>query len=142
MKNAQKTYWSSDIETASPAKLVLALYDGGLAALRRASSDIAAHRLAEAHRQIVKTQDILGELAGTLDFKSGGEVAQNLFHLYDFMITQLVRANLAKDPALLDQVGGVLRVLRDGWEEGVVRGAAPPPKGPLVDPLAARGVGR
>ncbi|HMU75060.1 MAG TPA: flagellar export chaperone FliS [Elusimicrobiota bacterium] len=137
MNSAQKAYRCSDIETASPAKLVLALYDGALSALRRALADIGARRWAEAHRQIVKTQDILGELAGTLDFKSGGEVAPNLFRLYDFMITHLVRANLTKDPALIEQVAALLGPLRDGWEEGVVRSATV--AGARPDPLAARG---
>lgn len=37
-----------------------------------------------------------------------------MFHLYDFMIAPTGPGEFSKDPALLDQVGGVLRVLRDG----------------------------
>lgn len=135
MRDAQKAYWRSNIETASPAKLVLLVYDGALAALRRGAEDIAAQRWAEAHRQIVKAQDLLGELAGTLNFQEGGEVAQRLFALYDFMIGQLVRANLAKDPALVGAVADLVRTLRDGWEEGVIR---PAPSAAAAVPGAAR----
>ncbi|MGE3774228.1 MAG: flagellar export chaperone FliS [Gammaproteobacteria bacterium] len=45
----------------------------------------------------------------------GGEVAENLDGLYDYMLRRLVEANLANDLAMLDEVVKLLNEIRDGW---------------------------
>lgn len=131
MAEALKAYRRSEIETASPEKLTLALYDGALGAMRRGAADIAAQRWTEAHRQLTKAQDILGELAGALRLDAGGDMAKGLFALYDFLISHLVRANFKKDARLVEEAAALLAPVREAWDQSVVR-RLPPPAAPRV----------
>lgn len=110
--DAYSHYRSQAVETAGPAQLVLMLYDGAIAALHRA-------RLAEGaetvNRELLKAQDIVEHLQGTLDRTRGGQIAGNLYALYAFCLERLLEANLRKELAALDDVEPVLVDLRDAW---------------------------
>ncbi len=117
-------YLKSAIETASPERLVLALYDGAIAATTRASEALEAGGDPEgAHRELVRAQSIVLELRMALDLDRGGEIAANLASLYAFCLERLIRANVAKDPEPLGAVLRVLEDLRDAWDRAVVCGA-------------------
>lgn len=126
MNAIQKNYLAREVESASPAKLVLMLYDGALSAIKKAEVEIAANRVPEAHHQLMKAQDIVLHLANSLNMQEGGVIAQNLYLLYDFVYDALVRANLTKDPEPLQRVKEILSTIRDGWDDGVVQGKPPP----------------
>lgn len=126
MNAIQKSYLAREVESASPAKLVLMLYDGALSATKKAEVEIAAKRVPEAHHQLMKAQDIVLHLANSLNMQEGGVIAQNLYLLYDFIYDALVRANLTKDPEPLQKVKEILTMIRDGWDDGVVQGKPPP----------------
>jgi flagellar protein FliS len=111
--NTRDHYQTSAVETASPAQLVLMLYDGALAAIVRARLSAGAEAV---NRELLKAQDIVSELLVTLDHGRGGALAANLASLYGFCLDRLVAANLRKDLSLLDDVEPVLRGLRDAWE--------------------------
>ena len=116
--DAYAHYRTQAATTASPAQLVLMLYDGALAHLSRAEEALAGTPATEpAHEALTKAQAIVNHLAVTLDHERGGEIAANLADLYGFCSEQLLRANLEKSPEGLDDVASVLRGLRDAWEE-------------------------
>ncbi len=118
-------YLKSAIETASPERLVLALYDGAIAATTRASEVLEGRRDPEgAHRELVRAQSIVLELRMALDLDRGGDIAANLASLYAFCLGRLIRANVAKDPGPLEAVLRVLQELRDAWDRAVVSGAS------------------
>ncbi len=108
-------YRSQAATTAGPAQLVLMLFDGALSAVARARA--ADGRPGDVHRELLKAQDIVAHLAGTLDHQRGGAMASNLVSLYDYCSRQLVEANVRKDLSLLEDVEPVLRGVRDAWEE-------------------------
>lgn len=112
-------YQQHGIETASPAQLILMLYDGLTIALQRSLQAIAAHQAATAHSQLVKAQAILQELMRCLDMEAG-TVSLNLFNLYDFMSLQLAEANIRKDAAAVERVMEMIAPIRDAWQEAVV----------------------
>ena len=124
-----QTYLRGAVETASPAQLVLALYDRALVALHRAGSSLAGGDVSgiePAHRELVRAQDIVIELRSSLDHERGGEIATSLDALYAFCLNRLIVANVTKDPAGLDDVGQLLGSLRDAWAEGVCGSPAVP----------------
>lgn len=126
MNAYEKNYLAREVESASPAKQVLMLYDGALTAVSIAEREIAAHRVPEAHHQLMKAQDIVLCLANSLNMEQGGLIAQNLYLLYDFVYDALVRANLKKDAEPLQKVKEILTLIRDGWDDSVVQGKPPP----------------
>lgn len=114
-------YQDHATQTASPAQLVLMLYDGVLSRIDRATEALDEPRdLTAAHEQITKAQRIVEELSVTLDRDAGGEVAANLASIYAFVTQQLVDANVHKHPGPLAEVTRLITPLRDAWETACV----------------------
>ena len=63
---------------------------------------------------IKRAQDIVSELMSSLNFESG-EVANNLFVLYEYIYHRLVQANIKKDTDILEEVIGMLNSLKETW---------------------------
>jgi len=119
-QQAQKTYLKNEIEGATKGKLVLLLYDGAIKFINMAVKAIEEKNIVAAHENIIKAENILYELLSTLNMEAG-EIAENLFKLYDFAIWQLVEANKTKDAEKLTPVLGILKTLRDAWKEVVTQ---------------------
>lgn len=118
-------YRRTQIETASPAKLLLMLYDGAITRLQKARTHIDQNEMAEAHALLIRTQDIILELMVSLDWDVGGEIPARLHSLYDFMYRRLVDANIQKDKHLIDEVLAILEPLRVTWAEVIESNNAP-----------------
>lgn len=126
--DAYAQYQTQAVTTASPAQLVAMLYQGALTAITVAEQALRGGpdgRTDVAHRELVRAQAIVDELALSLDLEQGGEIAVNLAALYDFCTDRLVRANTAKDPDLLPAVRQTLAGLADAWTSMMQQVAAP-----------------
>jgi flagellar protein FliS len=123
-----RTYRANSVLTASPGQLVLMLYDGALKSLARAREAFAApaedfRRIAVINEQLLKTQQIIGELQDTLNLEAGdGTLAREMFRLYDYYNRRLFEANLRKQPEPVAEVEKLLRELRNGWAEMLSKG--------------------
>lgn len=102
---------------ASPVQLVLILLDGLLEELARTRAHIEARRFTEKARSLDKCVDILNGLSSALDAERGGEVVGNLARLYDYCSWRLYRAGGELDVGMVDEVAGLLRTLRSGWQD-------------------------
>ena len=118
-------YRTVSVETASPAKIVLMLFDGAIGFLNRAlngfEQDSLGVRNEIINNNVVKSQRILNELRASLDVDAGGELALTLHRLYDFMEEQLRQANFKKDRAPILVTQELLGELRAGWA-GMMQG--------------------
>jgi flagellar protein FliS len=101
---------------ASPVQLVLMLTDGLLEELTRARAHIEARRYELKARSLDRCIDMLNGLSSALDFEAGGELVQNLSRLYDYCAERLYQAGFKLDPAMVDEVSGLLTNLRKGWQ--------------------------
>ena len=121
--DASTTYSQQAATTASPAQLVLMLYDAALAHTEAGRLAVVSEprQLEVAHRAIGRVQAIVRELQVTLDHERGGAVADNLADLYGYCQDLLLQANLRKDAAPLEEVVTVLTPLRDAWDQACVR---------------------
>lgn len=113
--NPYSQYQQTQIETASPERLLLMLYDGAIRFANTAKKALEDKDFNTANTNCLKVQNILNELMVTLDMKVGGELAKNLFDLYDFMTRQTVQANISKNAQLLTGVLDILKDLREAW---------------------------
>jgi flagellar protein FliS len=114
---AYSSYRKAAVETISPGKLLLMLYDGAVKNLDTAQKAIADQDMNTAHQQLVKAQDIILELMATLNMDY--EISKSLYSLYEYLHHQLVQANLKKDQQLIEEVRSFLVELRDAWDEAV-----------------------
>jgi len=109
------SYQTNDISTSSQGQLILMMYDGALQAVNQSIQCMIGKKVAEQSRYILKAQDIINELSLALDMKQGGEVAKTLEQLYQFVLNQLIQANITSDTMYLESIIKVLTPLRDAW---------------------------
>lgn len=120
LNESYDSYRTVDLEaraaSASPYELVLVLLDGLLDELARARGHIEAKRYQHKGQSLEKCLNILGGLNGALDYENGGELVQGLARLYDYCIYRLSDVSVSLSLEGLDEVVGLLGVLREGWE--------------------------
>lgn len=116
MKQYQKVSVQSEVFEASPHRLIQMLMQGGLERIAQARNAIERKTFAQKGELIGKAISIVGGLREPLDHEVGGELSQNLDGLYDYMIRRLLDANRDSDVAPLDEVSGLLRELKSGWD--------------------------
>lgn len=112
-------YKQTAITTANKAQLVLMLYEGAIQNVKKAAVAIGKKDLPTKGVAIGKAHDIINELLNTLDLEVGGKVAQDLERLYNFMIEQLLKANLESKVEPLQSVQKLLETLLEGWRGAV-----------------------
>jgi flagellar protein FliS len=114
------TYLQNQVMTASPAELILLLFDEGLRSLKKAQTAFAIEtpeRFQIINKHLLHAQDVIMELSVSLDLEKGGEVAANLHRLYDFMIRHLGHANSEKLIQPVIEVHHLLATLRNAWQQ-------------------------
>lgn len=105
----------AQVEEADGHRLVQMLFDGALERIAAARAALEAGNLARKGELVGKAVTILGGLRETLDFESGGELAENLDALYGYMQKKLLEAHVKNDPQGLKEVIDLLRPLAEAW---------------------------
>jgi flagellar protein FliS len=124
----RERYLADAITTASPARLLVMLYDRLVLDLERAEQALLAADRAAAGQHLQHAQEIVLELWTSLDL-DGWEGARGLAAIYSFLLTELVQANVAGDAARVAAGRGLVEPLRDAWRQAaaaVAAGAATP----------------
>jgi len=121
-RNPISAYASVNVETsiaeASPHALVLLLFDGAVQACIDARLHMQRNEIPEKGSAISKAINIVTNgLKASLDMESGGELAERLAALYDYISERLLYANLKNQSAILDEVVSLLTDLRDAWAQ-------------------------
>ena len=107
----------SAIIGADPHALISMLFQGALFAIGNAKNEILRNDLTAKGGSMSKAISIIGQgLNASLDKNVGGELAQNLSSLYDYMVRRLVDSNSRNDVAVLDEVTRLLTQLADAWD--------------------------
>lgn len=108
----------SAVMSADPHQLIVMLFDGAQAAINSARLHIQDGNRAAKGAAISKAIDIVNNgLAAALDHEQGGEIADNLGRLYDYVARLLLQANLHDDIARLDEAASLLDNIGSGWRE-------------------------
>ena len=106
------------VMSASPHQLIVMLFDGAQAALRAARLHIQQGNVTEKGKSISKAIDIVNNgLAAGLDRERGGEIAERLGSLYDYVVRLLLQANLHNDEQRLDEAARLLEDIGSAWRE-------------------------
>jgi flagellar protein FliS len=117
MSSPYAQYRQTAIETATPTRLVVMLYDGAIRFLSSALPEMHARRYDAQTRLIGRAQAIIAHLRDTLDFAQGGAVALDLEACYVALYDALTDANIHDKPERVQQAIDSLRELREAWIE-------------------------
>jgi flagellar secretion chaperone FliS len=112
------------VADASPTRLVQIMFEHILSYLASASgcmqriqdnrplSDVIAKGNA-----MSKAIALIGQLNGTLDMERGGQIAENLRALYEYMLNRLTLANATNDTRVVAEVSGLVAKIKSGWDQ-------------------------
>src|SRR5262245_60470444 len=105
------------VESASPQRLIIMLYDGALKSVFAAKAAMARGDVAVKGAALSKAISIIDDgLRAALNLTGGGEIAQNLMALYEYISSRLLHANLKNDARSLDEAARLLSELKSAWE--------------------------
>ncbi len=120
LRNQLKQYGQvgakSSVETASAHRLIQMLFEGALEKIAFAKGHMQRGEIAQKGENISKAISIVQGLQSSLDMSVGGEIAENLNNLYEYMQVQLLDANVNNKIEKLDEVHGLLRTIKEGWD--------------------------
>lgn len=112
-------YQQNQVNSSSPEQILIMLYDGAIRFTAQGIEALANSDRVRKAEAISKAIAIITTLSDTLDHQIGGEIAEDLDALYNFMLQNLIQANLKNDPGPLEIVERLLRDLRSAWSEAI-----------------------
>lgn len=125
MSFAMSQYRSNEFQTASPAKVIVAFYDGALRFLRAGIQALEQKSFALKGQQLSRAHAIVSELRATLDHTQNPALCGELDRLYSFVLDCITEANMTASAEKLHAAVRVLDQLRSAWaqvaEEPAVR---------------------
>ncbi|GIP35614.1 flagellar export chaperone FliS [Paenibacillus sp. J2TS4] len=125
----QNKYLNHTVQTATPAQLLIMLYDGCIRFCKLAIHGLEQNDLQLVNTNLVKAQAIINELIVTLDMNI--PLSQDLRQIYDYWNHQLIAANMGKQKEPVEEVLGFLTEMKETWVQAARSiNAAKPAGGP------------
>jgi flagellar secretion chaperone FliS len=117
MSFAVAQYRSNQVQTASPARVIVQFYDGALKFIRLAGQSIESRNYAAKGVQLSRAHAIVSELRTNLDPTHAPELCAELDRLYGYVLDCITEANLKMDAKPLAPAIKVLEDLRSAWAQ-------------------------
>lgn len=115
MSYGPNKYKETAILSANSEQILIMYYEAAIRHTKRAIECIENGDIPGKGVAIGKAHDIVNELANSLDFEKGGNIAAELDRLYNFMVDQFIKANINTDTSSLKTVLKMLETLLEGW---------------------------
>lgn len=116
LRQYQKVNSVAQTSEASPHRLVQMLMEGGLDRIAQAKGAIERQDVSAKGIAIGKAIDIVGGLREGLDLENRGKELARLDSLYAYMMKRLAEANVKTSVAMLEEVSGLLKTVKVGWD--------------------------
>ena len=133
------------VASANPHQLILLLFEGARTALAIARRGIEHKDAKTRGEAISRAMAIIDDgLNASLDIGHGGELAERLRGLYEYMNMRLALANLRNDGAIVDEVDRLLAELEGAWRQigNPAPAEAPRARAPAPQPHASISYGK
>lgn len=111
------THVETSVTEATPHKLISLLYDAALKNINLAKVFFEANNIEKRTEHINKITSILHGLKGGINLDVGGEVSENLWNLYEYMVQTVFKAQAHSDVSKLDEVAELITDLKEAWEQ-------------------------
>lgn len=106
---------TENIDSMTPYEVITLLLDGALERIDQAIGRISCGEIDEASVVIQKAIGIVGGLRESLDLHQGGEIADNLDALYEYITLRLETMTTDSPLGTLEEVKNLLQEVHDGW---------------------------
>lgn len=128
------------VVAANPHQLIVMLFDGAITAVKNAIDYMQAGNIEAKGNAISKAIMIIDSgLRASLNKEVGGQIAENLDSLYEYMSRRLLTANLRNDMGMLQEVLLRLQDIKGAWGEIGANGQSAPQTAPQQAPQAPAG---
>ena len=120
---AQQKYLETAISTASKEDLIVKIFDVLIIASQQAYDKLLndLDDIPGIHKALLRAQRACSLLMGSLDMEIGGDLARNLFRVYEFWHHELVMANMQKDPTRIERLLPYFKDYRETWAKAVAQ---------------------
>ena len=115
--NPSSLYKETSINTSSPIKLVVMLYEGAIRLVKQAKESTLNKDMVSKCQAVDRAVAIIQHLQGALDFEKGGELTFELDRLYTYINSRIFEGSAKLDVRALDEAIRLLTTLHSGWEE-------------------------
>jgi flagellar secretion chaperone FliS len=112
-------YRQVQVNTASPGKLIILLYQGAIRAMKQGIDLIEKKDYEGKGNALIKAQDIIMELNLALDMDIGGEISQSLRQLYLYIYKRLLNGNMELNIEYVEECVRIMENLLGAWEQAV-----------------------
>ncbi|MCH2058707.1 MAG: flagellar export chaperone FliS [Thalassotalea sp.] len=116
LKQYQTEANKAQVAAAEPYVITQMLMAGVIDSLSLAKGAIERRDFELKGKSVSKASNIIDALRTSLDFEAGGEVSENLFSLYQYMLERLADASIEKDTTALDEVISLFRPIKEAWD--------------------------
>ena len=116
VKQYQSIATQSRIDDASPHRLIQLMMERALSKIGLAKTQMQEGRVQEKGNNISDAISIINGLQASLNHSADERMSENFDALYAYMMRRLLEANLHNDDGKLDEVGGLLRELKEAWD--------------------------
>ena len=113
-------------ESENPHALITVLFDELIRSMRLYISNANYGELTESEH-FVRALTILYGLQSSLDFENGGEIADNLYRLYEYARQQLLLTTKGEDTSGVSAAIDAIENIREAWhkiESGAIESSA------------------
>lgn len=114
-----KQYKKNQVETASPEKILILLYDGAINFLNKAKICLEEGDDDEFHKKMTGCKNIIIEFMETLDLEQGGDWALTLYNLYKYLRKVVIKSDVSKNVDGINEVLKHLSSLRETWIKAI-----------------------
>jgi flagellar protein FliS len=121
----QKKFVKNMVDSASPEQLILILYNGCLQWLAMAKKELEKNKEERVpnwtnfSHQMKMSVNIIEHLQDSLNHEINQQFADQLFNLYEFLKSSLMKANIEKNQEKMDFCVKIIGDLKSGWQEGI-----------------------
>lgn len=106
----------AQVENADPHTLISLIMQHVLGNLAAAKGAIERNDNEAKNKTLNKVVGLISELQNSLDMEKGGEISNNLYNLYAYMIRQVNQANLQRTTEPLTEVSTLMAEIKSGWD--------------------------
>ncbi len=112
-------YRQASVETADRGQLIIMIYDHCIKWCGIAKEALDGGHFARKAEACHKVQAGINELIASLDMQKGGEIAKNLWRLYDFYSHHVHEGNVKNLSKNFTEVQEMMGQLRESWQKAL-----------------------